>query len=169
MNFRRAMSVLVMSRLLNERSSAQLVFGVLILDVESNNAESTPVSPVDSILIYELSAKRRRATRQLQRSDWKSFAEPPMLLCLDMTRDTSYNRLSAVLFLILTFLVLLTFMDYGMSWDEVRQDTYGELVLRFYTSSFTDKRLSSHRVLQPDCLLRSLSVDLCHPYDATAV
>ena len=46
-----------------------------------------------------------------------------MLLCLDMTRDTSYNRLSAVLFLILTFLVLLTFMDYGMSWDEVRQDT----------------------------------------------
>jgi len=30
------------------------VFGVLILDVESNNAESTPVSPVDSIFIYEL-------------------------------------------------------------------------------------------------------------------
>jgi len=57
-----------------------------------------------------------------------------------MTPDTSYNRLSACLFLILTSLVLFTFMDYGMSWDEVRQDTYGDLVLRFYTSSFADRR-----------------------------
>jgi len=41
----------------------KLVFGVLILDVESNNAESTPVSPVDSILIYELSAKTKTTSK----------------------------------------------------------------------------------------------------------
>jgi hypothetical protein len=56
-----------------------------------------------------------------------------------MTQDTLYRRLSACLFVLLTCLVLITFSDYGMSWDELAQDTYGELLLRFYTSFFTDR------------------------------
>ena len=55
-----------------------------------------------------------------------------------MTRDAFYKRASLVLFVVLTVLVLLTFPQYGISWDEPIQHSYSELVLRFYTSFFTD-------------------------------
>src|ERR1700733_4959319 len=56
-----------------------------------------------------------------------------------MSRDTMYVRLSALLFVVLTAIVLLTFRDYGASWDELLQHRYGEAVLLYYTSFFKDR------------------------------
>ena len=60
-----------------------------------------------------------------------------------MSQDSLYQRLSIALFLALTLLVLLTFTNYGTSWDEEGQHLYGESVFRFYLSlgairSFTE-------------------------------
>jgi len=56
-----------------------------------------------------------------------------------MFRDRLYTRLSIALFLTLSVVVLLTFRNYGVSWDEGLQDGMGESVLRFFTSQFQDK------------------------------
>jgi hypothetical protein len=50
-----------------------------------------------------------------------------------------YNRLSIALFVVLPVVVLLTFRDYGISWDERLQDGLGQNVLLFFTSLFRDK------------------------------
>ena len=55
-----------------------------------------------------------------------------------MTQEAPYKWLSAILFTTLPILILLTFRDYGISWDEKLQDTYGEYVVRYYTSFFRD-------------------------------
>jgi len=56
-----------------------------------------------------------------------------------MYQKRLYQRLSIGLFLALSIVVLLTFRDYGVSWDEQLQSGMGENVLRFFTSSFHDK------------------------------
>lgn len=48
--------------------------------------------------------------------------------------DLAFAALIAAAFV----LVLCTFRDYGITWDEVVQDHYGELILRYYTSFFRD-------------------------------
>lgn len=55
-----------------------------------------------------------------------------------MSRTRTYSWLSRALFVILVVLAAATFQDYGMSWDERAQRIYGEKVLSFYTSSFSD-------------------------------
>lgn len=56
-----------------------------------------------------------------------------------MPRTRAYSWLSPALFVILVLVAAATFQDYGMSWDERAQHIYGEKVLSFYTSSFTDR------------------------------
>jgi hypothetical protein len=53
--------------------------------------------------------------------------------------EAFWDRLSLVLVAIATILVLLTFRDYGVTWDEDVHNWYGNLVLQYYLSSFTDK------------------------------
>jgi hypothetical protein len=55
------------------------------------------------------------------------------------SQDRLYQRLSIVLFAVLSFVVLLTFRDYGVSWDEQLQSGMGENVLRYFTSHFHDR------------------------------
>jgi hypothetical protein len=55
------------------------------------------------------------------------------------SQEKLYTRLSIALFLTLSVVVLLTFRDYGVSWDEQLQHVMGENVLRFFTSHFQDK------------------------------
>lgn len=43
------------------------------------------------------------------------------------------------LLLVVLALVFLTFRDYGISWDEAGQNTYGKLLLAYYTSGFADR------------------------------
>jgi hypothetical protein len=54
-----------------------------------------------------------------------------------------YDGLAVVLLLGLVILVLLTFGSYAVSNDEEVQQRYGELIISYYTSGFTDRALFS--------------------------
>ena len=54
--------------------------------------------------------------------------------------EASWDGLAYALFLAVTILVLITFTDYGITWDEDVHNWYGILVLNYYTSAFTDLR-----------------------------
>ncbi len=49
------------------------------------------------------------------------------------------NLLAFGLFFILGALIVATFQDYGISWDEMLQNTYGRKLLDYYTSGFSDR------------------------------
>src|SRR5580704_808537 len=51
-----------------------------------------------------------------------------------------WDRLSLALILLASALVLLTFRDYGVTWDEDAHSWYGSLVLDYYLSLFADQR-----------------------------
>ncbi len=52
----------------------------------------------------------------------------------------TWDGLALILFLAATVLVLLTFQDYGVTWDEDVHNWYGIFVLDYYLSAFTDLR-----------------------------
>ncbi len=52
--------------------------------------------------------------------------------------ETSWDGLAHVLFLAATLLVVVTFTDYGITWDEDVHNWYGILVLNYYLSGFKD-------------------------------
>ena len=61
-----------------------------------------------------------------------------------------YDRASAALLALLVVVILLTFQDYGITWDEPLQDEYGDLVVDYTRSQFagdTDERALSFRNL----------------------
>ena len=72
-------------------------------------------------------------------SDSKPLSARPGFLGL----EASWDGLARALFLVVTLLVLLTFTDYGITWDEDVHNWYGVLVLNYYLSGFTDLR-STH-------------------------
>ncbi|MDE1931064.1 MAG: glycosyltransferase family 39 protein [Alphaproteobacteria bacterium] len=49
-----------------------------------------------------------------------------------------WDELALALFAVLLVLVLVTFTDYGVTWDEDAQNWYGVAVLNYYLSGFTD-------------------------------
>jgi hypothetical protein len=49
-----------------------------------------------------------------------------------------YHLLTRLIYLVLLVVILGTYKDYGISWDEIRQQNYGERILLFYTSGFQD-------------------------------
>lgn len=51
-----------------------------------------------------------------------------------------WQRLTYGLLLCLLFLIAFTFLDYGLTWDEEIQKTYGEHVLNWYASFFQDRQ-----------------------------
>jgi hypothetical protein len=54
--------------------------------------------------------------------------------------EASWDGLARALFLVATLLVVITFTDYGITWDEDVHNYYGILVLNYYLSGFTDLR-----------------------------
>jgi hypothetical protein len=57
--------------------------------------------------------------------------------------DRFWNGLSSAFFLGLSLLVLLNFLDYGLTMDEEYQRTYGDYVLSWYSSLFRDRQALS--------------------------
>jgi len=53
-------------------------------------------------------------------------------------RDKLWDRVSLCLLVVALGLVLATFRDYGITWDEDAHNRYGELVLAYYFSLFKD-------------------------------
>src|ERR1700722_18560240 len=55
-------------------------------------------------------------------------------------RLPSWDGLACILFGVVAILALLTFQDYGVTWDEDVHNWYGVFVLNYYLSGFTDLR-----------------------------
>jgi Dolichyl-phosphate-mannose-protein mannosyltransferase len=66
---------------------------------------------------------------------------------LPVSRHNTYDSLAAVLLLALLILVFVTAKDYGISNDEKVQQHYGELIIAYYTSGFTNRALFSYENL----------------------
>jgi len=54
--------------------------------------------------------------------------------------EASWDGAARALFLAVTLLVVITFTDYGITWDEDVHNYYGILVLNYYLSGFADLR-----------------------------
>jgi hypothetical protein len=55
------------------------------------------------------------------------------------SEEVLWNRLSLALLVVAAALVLLTFRDYGVTWDEDVHNWYGNFVLDYYLSLFADR------------------------------
>jgi len=56
---------------------------------------------------------------------------------------TLLDRLAVGLLVVVAGVVLLTFRDYGLGWDDYTHSEYGDLLLAFYRSGFSDRRALS--------------------------
>ena len=52
----------------------------------------------------------------------------------------SWDGLACILFGVVVIIALLTFQDYGVTWDEDGHNWYGVFVLNYYVSGFSDLR-----------------------------
>src|SRR5437016_4765120 len=57
----------------------------------------------------------------------------------ELDRETFWERLSFGIVVLGAVLALLTFRDYGVTWDEDAHNWYGNFVLDYYVSFFTDR------------------------------
>jgi len=64
-----------------------------------------------------------------------------------LLNPATFRRLSLALFALLGVFIVLTFRHYGISNDEEVQHTYGQLLLNFYTSGFSDQSAFQYRNL----------------------
>jgi hypothetical protein len=60
--------------------------------------------------------------------------------------DRLYDATSVVVLLVMTAIGLLTWQDFGITWDESYHIDYGEHILAFYTSLFEDQTAVTFRV-----------------------
>jgi Dolichyl-phosphate-mannose-protein mannosyltransferase len=60
-----------------------------------------------------------------------------------LTRARVFDRLAVAVLGIVAVFALLTFRDYGLSWDDYAHSEYGDLLLRFYASGLRDQRALS--------------------------
>jgi hypothetical protein len=59
------------------------------------------------------------------------------------TATTVWDRLALALIAVAALVAVVTFRDYGLGWDDFTHAEYGDLLVAFYTSGFTDKRALS--------------------------
>jgi asparagine N-glycosylation enzyme membrane subunit Stt3 len=60
-----------------------------------------------------------------------------------LTRARIFDRLAVAVLGIVAIIALLTFRDYGLSWDDYAHSEYGDLLLQFYASGLRDRRALS--------------------------
>jgi hypothetical protein len=66
---------------------------------------------------------------------------------MDLGNESRWRLGAALALGCLTGIMLATFLDYGLIWDEEFQRIYGDHVINWYTSGFQDKRALSYRNL----------------------
>ena len=64
----------------------------------------------------------------------------PMDSTFKLAASRVYDRLAAAMLCIVALVALLTFRDYGLSWDDYAHAEYGDLLLKFYASGLRDRR-----------------------------
>jgi hypothetical protein len=67
----------------------------------------------------------------------------PALSSSEVTTSRIFDRLAVVVLAVVGILALLTFRDYGLSWDDYTHSEYGDLLLKFYLSGLRDQRALS--------------------------
>jgi 4-amino-4-deoxy-L-arabinose transferase-like glycosyltransferase len=67
-------------------------------------------------------------------------APVPMGSSLELAVSRVCDWLAAAALCIVALLALLSFRDYGLSWDDYTHAEYGDLLLKFYTSGLRDRR-----------------------------
>jgi hypothetical protein len=67
----------------------------------------------------------------------------PALSSEELTRSRVFDRLAVVVLGVVGVMALLTFRDYGLSWDDYAHSEYGDLLLKFYVSGLRDQRALS--------------------------
>lgn len=73
-----------------------------------------------------------------------AFATPiPAPSSKELATTRVFDRLAVVAVGVLGIFVLLTFRDYGLSWDDYAHSEYGDLLLKFYASGLRDQRALS--------------------------
>jgi 4-amino-4-deoxy-L-arabinose transferase-like glycosyltransferase len=61
----------------------------------------------------------------------------------DLRPSRGFDRLAIAVLGVVSVIALLTFRDYGLSWDDYTHSEYGDLLLKLYASGFTDRRALS--------------------------
>ena len=59
------------------------------------------------------------------------------------TRARIFDQLATAVLGVVAIIALLTFRDYGLSWDDYAHSEYGDLLLQFYASGLRDRRALS--------------------------
>jgi hypothetical protein len=67
----------------------------------------------------------------------------PVLPSAALTVSRVFDRLAVAVLCVVGAIALLTFRDYGLSWDDYTHSEYGDLLLNFYASGFADRRALS--------------------------
>jgi hypothetical protein len=67
----------------------------------------------------------------------------PALSSDEITTARVFDRLAVVVLGVVGIVALLTFRDYGLSWDDYTHSEYGDLLLKFYLSGLRDQRALS--------------------------
>jgi len=67
----------------------------------------------------------------------------PALSSDEATTVRVFDRLAVVVLGVVGVVALLTFRDYGLSWDDYTHSEYGDLLLKFYLSGLRDQRALS--------------------------
>src|SRR5262249_39601539 len=81
----------------------------------------------------------------------KNLSRPPVALATpipalsssEVTTSRIFDRLAVVVLGVVGIVALLTFRDYGLSWDDYTHSEYGDLLLKFYLSGLRDQRALS--------------------------
>src|SRR3989440_9219196 len=90
-----------------------------------------------------LRPRRKRHVNTIRRSSHlraTSTAEPMAFVRILLGAERRWNALAAALLAAAGILVLVTFADYGVTWDEDVHNWYGYFALDYYLSLFTDER-----------------------------
>jgi len=67
----------------------------------------------------------------------------PALSSSEVTTSRVFDRLAVGVLAVVGIVALLTFRDYGLSWDDYTHSEYGDLLLKFYLSGLRDQRALS--------------------------
>jgi hypothetical protein len=67
----------------------------------------------------------------------------PALSSDEVTTARVFDRLAVVVLGVVGIVALLTFRDYGLSWDDYTHSEYGDFLLKFYLSGLRDQRALS--------------------------
>src|SRR5258707_6623218 len=92
-----------------------------------------------------------RHNRRIDLPAEQNLSRPPVALATpvpalssdELATSRVFDRLAVVVLGVVGIVALLTFRDYGLSWDDYAHSEYGDLLLKFYLSGLRDQRALS--------------------------